>query len=132
MVKKTEERKVKDIKNPNVESPFSWPLTFFIDSIKENGKVAEENVEAYSDYIKFLEVFNKTQIEKPEPTWTTKNKVRMDLHTLKLRDFSQGVVLITSTRELKGNINPNAAIGRCVIFLFGRMAASHSLPCYSA
>ncbi|MDO8725772.1 MAG: alpha/beta fold hydrolase [Candidatus Methanoperedens sp.] len=90
MVKKTEERKVKDIKNPNVESPFSWPLTFFIDSIKENGKVAEENVEAYSDYIKFLEVFNKTQIEKPEPTWTTKNKVRMDLHTLKLRDFSQG------------------------------------------
>jgi len=90
MVKKTEERKVKDIKNPNVESPFSWPLTFFIDSIKENGKVAEENVEAYSDYIKFLEVFNKTHIEKPEPTWTTKNKVRMDLHTLKLRDFSQG------------------------------------------
>lgn len=30
------------------------------------------------------------------------------------------IVLITLTREPKVNINPNAAIRRCVIFLFGR------------
>lgn len=37
---------------------------------------------------KYPEVVEKTQVEKPEPTWATKNKVKLDLKTLKLRDFS--------------------------------------------
>ena len=91
MVKQVKERKVKDIskakhvfKYPEVGVPFLWPFSFFIG-------LEEEGLEVLRDDLKYLKEVEKTQVEKPKPTWATKNKVKLDLKTLKLRDFSQGV-----------------------------------------
>ncbi len=70
-------------------NPLLWPFAFFNDNMKENAEAVKENMETFRDYIEFLKVFEETQVEKPEPTWATKNHVIMDLHTLKLRDFSR-------------------------------------------
>ena len=83
------ERKAKDLskaKNtfwfPEVGEPFLWPFTFFLG-------YEEEGIEALRGYLRFIKEVEKTQIEKPMPTWTTENKVIMDLSTVKLRDFSR-------------------------------------------
>ena len=88
MVKQVKERKVKDIskakhvfKYPEVGVPFLWPFSFFIG-------LEEEGLEVLRDNLKYLKEVEKTQVEKPKPTWATKNKVKLDLKTLKLRDFS--------------------------------------------
>jgi poly(3-hydroxybutyrate) depolymerase len=88
MVKQVKKRKVKDIskakrvfKYPEVGVPFLWPFSFFIG-------LEEEGLEVLRDNLKYLKEVEKTQVEKPKPTWATKNKVKLDLKTLKLRDFS--------------------------------------------
>jgi len=87
VIKKTDERKVMKSKNeelfkfPEVGVPFLWPIAFRI-------RYAEEGMEALRKRIKVLKEVKKTHIEKPEPVWATKNRVRLDLQTLKLRDFS--------------------------------------------
>ncbi|SNQ62773.1 alpha/beta fold hydrolase [Candidatus Methanoperedens nitratireducens] len=77
-------------KSPEDTNPLLWPSVFISDYMKKNAKVVEETLETLRDNLEFLKVFEKTQIEKPEPTWTTKNSMIMDLNTLKLRDFSRG------------------------------------------
>jgi hypothetical protein len=88
MVKQGKERKVKDIskakhlfKYPEVGVPFLWPFSFFIG-------LEEEGLEVLRDNLKYLKEVEKTQVEKPKPIWSTKNKVKLDLKTLILRDFS--------------------------------------------
>jgi poly(3-hydroxybutyrate) depolymerase len=89
MVKQVKERKAKDIskakqvfKFPEVGIPFLWPFSFFIG-------LEEEGLEVLRDNLKYLKEVEKTQVEKPKPTWATENKVKLDLNTLKLRDFSR-------------------------------------------
>jgi len=77
-------------KSPEATNPLLWPSVFISDYMNKNAKAVKENMEFFRDYIKFLKVFEETQIEKPEPTWTTKNSVVMDLNTLRIRDFSRG------------------------------------------
>ena len=60
--------------------PFFWPVACFIGC---------ETLEALRSNIKFLKVVDETLIERPEPEWATKNKVRIELDTLRLRDFSK-------------------------------------------
>jgi poly(3-hydroxybutyrate) depolymerase len=87
MVKKYGARAVVKRKNrelfkfPEVGVPFLWPFALFMG-------YEEAEIEAVRDNLKFLKEVEKTQIEKPKPMWATKNKVRLDLHTLKMREFS--------------------------------------------
>jgi poly(3-hydroxybutyrate) depolymerase len=75
------DNKHKLFKFPEVGVPFFWPFAFFLGLGEAAAEVLRENV-------KFLNEIEKTQIERPEPKWTTKNKIILDLHTLNLRDFS--------------------------------------------
>ncbi len=70
-------------KFPEVGVPFLWPFAFFLG-------LEEAEVEVLRDNIKFLKEVDKTQFERPEPEWTTKNKIILNLHTMNLRDFSTG------------------------------------------
>ncbi len=81
MVKKSEEEEIKN--------PFLLTYEFYMDYMYKIMGTVEENGHAFEDYLKYLEVFEKTQIERPAPAWNTENKVRLDLSTLKLRDFSR-------------------------------------------
>ncbi len=67
---------------PEVGVPFLWPFALFMG-------YEEAEIEAVRDNLKFLKEVEKTQIEKPKPVWATKNKVRLDLHTMKMREFSR-------------------------------------------
>ncbi|KCZ73057.1 poly(3-hydroxyalkanoate) synthetase [Candidatus Methanoperedens nitroreducens] len=90
-IKTGEEREIKGVSRFTENgNPFVLPPVIYTDYIKKNTEVTKENIEALRDYLKFLKVFEKTQIERPEPAWATKNSIRIDLHTLKLRDFSRG------------------------------------------
>ena len=66
---------------PEVGVPFLWPFAFFLGLEKAEVEILKRD-------IKYLKEIKKTQIERPAPTWTTKNRVILDLHTLNLRDFS--------------------------------------------
>jgi poly(3-hydroxybutyrate) depolymerase len=70
-------------KFPEVGVPFFWPFAFFLGLEQAEKEILRDN-------IKFLKEVEKTQIERPKPEWTTKNKVILDLHTMALRDFSTG------------------------------------------
>lgn len=59
--------------------PYFWPVFCFVGC---------ETTEALRKNLEFLRVFDKTLIKRPEPEWTTKNKVRIELNTVRLRDFS--------------------------------------------
>ncbi len=60
--------------------PFFWPVFCFVGC---------ETLEALRKNLEFLKVVDKTLIERPEPEWATKNKVRIELDTVRLRDFSK-------------------------------------------
>lgn len=60
--------------------PFFWPVFCFIGC---------ETLEALRKNLEFLKVVDKTLIERPEPEWATENKLRIELDTLRLRDFSR-------------------------------------------
>ncbi len=87
MVKKSLERKALKHKNkelfkfPEIGIPFLWPIALFMG-------FEEESLEVLRDNLKYLKEIEKTQIEKPKPAWATKNKVIINLNTLRLRDFS--------------------------------------------
>jgi poly(3-hydroxybutyrate) depolymerase len=80
MVKKSEEA---------IKNPFLLPYEFYRDNIDRIMETIKENGHAFQDYLKYSEVFEKTQIEKLAPVWNTENKVMLDLNTLELRDFSK-------------------------------------------
>lgn len=69
-------------KFPEVGVPFLWPFAFFLGYEKAE-------IEVLKDDLKFLNEIEKTEIEKPRPKWATKNKVNINLKTLKIRDFSK-------------------------------------------
>jgi hypothetical protein len=95
MVKQVKERKVEDtskakhvFKYPEVGVPFLWPFSFFIG-------LEEEGLEDLRDDLKYLKEVEKTQVEKPKPTWATKNKVKLDLKTLNLTPiFADSLTII--------------------------------------
>lgn len=66
---------------PEVGVPFLWPLSFF-------EGLEEEEIQVIRDNLAFLRELEQTQLERPEPEWATSNKVRSDLKTMRLRDFS--------------------------------------------
>lgn len=67
--------------SPEVGVPFLWPFAFFVG-------LEGARLHILKDNIKFLEEIDKTHIKKPEPTWATRNKIILDVHTMNLRDFS--------------------------------------------
>jgi len=75
------EEKHELFKFPEVGVPFLWPFAFFLGLEKAGLEVLRDN-------IKFLREVDKTQVERPEPKWATKNKIILNLHTMNLRDFS--------------------------------------------
>jgi poly(3-hydroxyalkanoate) synthetase len=81
MVKKSEEEKFKN--------PFLLPYEYYLNNMDTIMGTLNENGYAFENYLKYLKVFEKTQIKKPAPVWKTENKVRLDLKTLELRDFSK-------------------------------------------
>lgn len=68
---------------PEVGVPFFWPMQFLVGYEEETLGTLKRN-------LKFLQEVEKTQVKRPKPTWTTKNEVRTNLDTVKLRDFSTG------------------------------------------
>jgi polyhydroxyalkanoate depolymerase len=48
-----------------------------------------ETTEAIRKNIEFLKVTDKTLVKKPAPKWTNKNRIRTELDTVKLRDYSK-------------------------------------------
>ena len=66
---------------PEVGVPYLWPFALFIGLEGKEMKVIRDN-------LKFLKEVGKTQIVRPKPEWATENKVILELHTMKLRDFS--------------------------------------------
>jgi hypothetical protein len=48
-----------------------------------------ETTETLRKNIEFLKVADKTLVKRPAPKWTNKNRIRTELDTVKLRDFSR-------------------------------------------
>ena len=67
---------------PEVGVPLFWPFGF----AAELGEVA---LDTTAKTFQFLGEVEKTQVERPPPEWATENHVRLELHTLSLRDFSR-------------------------------------------
>ena len=89
MVRQVHKRKTRDIskagqtfKFPEVGVPFLWPFVFFMG-------YEEAGLEILKDDLKYLKEVEKTQIEKPMPKWATRNTIKLELNTLKLREFSR-------------------------------------------
>ncbi|WP_374572038.1 alpha/beta fold hydrolase [Phenylobacterium sp.] len=68
---------------PEVGVPMFWPFGLALEAEKDALNFSQRNLD-------YLEEIEKTQIERKPPEWATPNKVALELHTLKLRDFSRG------------------------------------------
>jgi polyhydroxyalkanoate depolymerase len=66
---------------PEVGVPFLWPFAFFVD-------LGQQTIEAARKSLECLREIEKTQFERKEPTWASENRVILDLHTMRVRDFS--------------------------------------------
>jgi poly(3-hydroxybutyrate) depolymerase len=75
-------KKLTVFRYPEVGVPFLWPFSFFIG-------LEEAEIEAVKKNLEFLGEVEKTQLERPEPEWTTPNMAVLELHVLKLRNFSR-------------------------------------------
>ena len=60
--------------------PYFWPVFCFVGC-----KTTEE----LKKNLEFLKVIDKTLVKRPAPKWVNKNKLRIELDTVKLRDFSE-------------------------------------------
>jgi polyhydroxyalkanoate depolymerase len=60
-----------------------WPFIF----LKE---LEDAAVGTVKDRRKFFEVVERTQVERPRPTWSTNNEVLLQLNTMLLRNFTPG------------------------------------------
>ena len=63
------------------------PLFWLFGLAAEFGEAA---LDTTAKTLEFLGEVEKTQIDRPPPEWATENQVRLELHTLSLRDFSRG------------------------------------------
>lgn len=61
--------------------PLFWPLRGAADA-------AETRAAAMSRTLRLLNTVVRTQLVRPPPEWASPNAVRLDLHTLRLREFS--------------------------------------------
>jgi poly(3-hydroxybutyrate) depolymerase len=68
---------------PEVGVPLFWPFGFA-------AGLEDAALDTSAKTLEFLGEVEKTQIERPPPEWATENHVRLELHTLSLRDFSRG------------------------------------------
>lgn len=62
--------------------PWFWPLSL-------SKKLTSARIDALRRNLTFAEVVQRTQVQRPAPTWSTSNRVRLELHTLQLREFSR-------------------------------------------
>lgn len=75
-------KKIKEAHHyPEVGVPFFWPFGYAI-------KMNEDALALEMKNFKFLQEIGKTEIEKPEPKWASRNKILCLLSTFTLRDFS--------------------------------------------
>lgn len=68
---------------PEVGVPLFWPFGLALDFETAALKLGQRNL----DYLAEIE---KTQFARQPPDWTTPNHILIELHTMKLRDFSRG------------------------------------------
>ncbi|MEO8409067.1 MAG: alpha/beta fold hydrolase [Propionivibrio sp.] len=68
---------------PEVGVPFLWPLEVL-------SELAKSEADLLTRQAKFQTEIQKTQIERPDPTWATPNRVVTELHTSRLRSFDEG------------------------------------------
>ncbi len=61
--------------------PWFWPMAAGIE-------LAEAGMKLFADNLKFA-AEAETMAAPPEPEWATRNEVLLDLHTMRLRDFSR-------------------------------------------
>ena len=67
---------------PEVGVPLFWPFGLAAD-------LGEAALDTTAKTLEFLGEVEKTQVDRPPPEWATANQVRLELHTLSLRDFSR-------------------------------------------
>jgi len=60
--------------------PYFWPVFCFVGC---------ETTDALKKNIEFFKVVDRTLVKRPAPTWANKNRIRTELDTLRLRDFSE-------------------------------------------
>jgi poly(3-hydroxybutyrate) depolymerase len=72
------------------EVPFFWPAGLAVGAIGASAAAAKRN-------LAFLKEVAKTQIERPRPQWATKHALALELHTLRLLDFSRPAAAETAT-----------------------------------
>jgi poly(3-hydroxyalkanoate) synthetase len=68
---------------PEVGVPMFWPFGLALAAEAAALSFTQRNLD-------FLTEIEKTQIDKTPPQWASPNRVVLDLHTLRLRDFSGG------------------------------------------
>lgn len=61
--------------------PHFWPISLPL-------QLTNSRIDRLRRNLAFAETVHRTQVARPAPTWSTSNQVRIDLHTLQLRDFS--------------------------------------------
>ena len=69
------------IKLPEVGVPYFWPFGLALDAFGKELQFAGKNLE-------FLDTVVQTQVVRPRPDWASAHKVRLELHTMRLLDFS--------------------------------------------
>jgi poly(3-hydroxyalkanoate) synthetase len=60
-----------------------WPFIFW-------HELEEKAAGSTIDRLKFLEVVERTQVDRPKPEWASKNRIVLQSKTMLLRDFSTG------------------------------------------
>lgn len=66
---------------PEVGVGYFWPFGLL-------AATEAEGLDALSRNLEFMEEVERTQVVRPAPEWASPNKQVLDLHTLRLRDFS--------------------------------------------
>lgn len=62
--------------------PHFWPLSLPV-------RLTQLRVDRLRRNLAFAGTVQRTQVARPAPTWSTTNQIRIELHTLQLRDFSR-------------------------------------------
>ncbi len=61
------------VKSSEIRNPFLLPYAFNIENMEKIIGAVNESGKAFSDYLEFLEVLERTQTEMP--AWVTENRV---------------------------------------------------------
>lgn len=66
---------------PEIGVGYFWPFGLM-------STIEAEGMEALSRNLEFMQEVERTQVVRPAPEWATANRQVLELHTLRLRDFS--------------------------------------------